>query len=85
MSTWLIVVLVILGILMLPILLPLVIISPVILFAIVVDLVCLPISLMKAIIVRIAGNDKTITIKTKEIHCDEETETVRGTGTDKHI
>ena len=72
MSTWLIIVLVILGILMLPILLPLVLISPIILFALAVELVCLPISLMKAIIIRIAGDSKTITIKHKEIPCDQE-------------
>ena len=78
MSTWLIVVLVILGILVLPIALPLILILlilfPVIAFAIVIEVLFLPISLIKAIIVRIAGNDKTITIQTKEISCDKETE-----------
>ena len=78
MSTWLIVVLVILGILVLPIALPLIfillILFPIIAFAIVIEVLFLPISLIKAIIVRIAGNDKTITIQTKEISCDKETE-----------
>ena len=74
MSRLLIALLVFLGILMLPAALPLIIMMPIILFAIVIDLICLPISLMKAIIVRIAGDDKTITIKHKEIICDQETE-----------
>ena len=78
MSTWLIIVLVILGILVLPIALPLIIILlillPIMAFAIVIEVLCLPISLIKAIIVRIAGNDKTITIKHKEIFCDQERE-----------
>lgn len=78
MSAWLIVVLVILGILVLPIALPLILILlilfPIIAFAIVIEVLCLPISLIKAIIVRIAGNDKTITIQTKEISCDQERE-----------
>ena len=78
MSTWLIVVLVILGILVLPIVLPIILILlilfPIIAFAIVIEVLCLPISLIKAIIVRIADNDKTITIQTKEISCDQERE-----------
>ena len=78
MSPWLIALLVVLGILILPIALPLILILlillPILAFVIVIEVLCLPISFIKAIIVRIAGNDKTITIQTKEISCDQERE-----------
>lgn len=72
MSTWLIVLLVILGILMLPVCIPLIIFMPVILFAFAVEIVSLPIALLKAIISRIEREEKTITVQPKEISCDKE-------------
>ena len=74
MSPWLIALLVVLGILLLPVALPLMIMMLIVVFALAIDVVYLPISLIKAIIIRIAGDDKTITIKHKEIVCDQETE-----------
>ena len=74
MSNWLIVLLVILGILMLPVCIPIIIILPVILFAFVVEILALPIAFLKAIISRIAREEKTITVQPKEIDCDKEAE-----------
>lgn len=74
MNTLLIVLLVILGILMLPVCLPIIIILPVILFVFAVEILALPISFLKAIISRIAREEKAIIVQPKKIDCDKETE-----------
>lgn len=58
-------------VLMAPLAVPLLIITPIILFIFVIEALYLPIALLKAIIVRIAGDKETIEIKTKEITCED--------------
>lgn len=75
---------VIVGVLMLPLAIPLLIIMPIILFIFIIEILYLPLALLKAVIVRISGEKATITIQPKEISCDKETETVSSSGAEQH-